>query len=409
MKRNKIIFFFATLLFLNACSNTENPEVVEELTFTNLTLADRENTGTAADINLTVFMDGTFEVIDEVRLFLINTQESANIDAALISGFSQSLLAGRSLDILLDADLKDTQGEVVEEGVPYQVVLQGIFSSGNTITSELSNTLTLANEIVVTTPKLQGDFNGMEDIAVGPEGELYIAGGGTAPEFVYKVTSEVNSTVFTRGHFQPVGIDVDSEGNVYVSNFNANSIQKITPTAAVTTFATSDALSGGGGIAINNEGVLFNAFFAGSTIFQITEGTVDSYVTDGSLQGLVGMTYDPEEDKLYASNFNDGTIFHVSSDGTRTLIADTPLSIGHLAYKNGLFYATGWHQHQVMEISKDGEITATIGTGVNGDRDGTEDATFNSPNGIAVSLDGKYVYVTQGNGKLRKIILPRAD
>lgn len=409
MKFNRFIFLCSSLLFVTACSSSEDPEVVEELTFTNLSLTDRENTGTVTDINFTASLSGTLDALTELRLFLIPAQGTIDTEAALSSGFSQTLLRGRSIDIMLEADLKDTEGEVVEEGVPYQVVLQGTFLSGATVASALSNTLILSNEIVVTTPVLQGNFNGMEDIAVGPDGELYIAGGGTAPDFVYKVTPGGNSTVFSNGHFQPVGIDVDDSGNVYVSNFNANNIQKITPTGTLSTYASSDALSGGGGIAINREGVLFNAFFAGSTIFQITEGTVDTYATDGSLQGLVGMTYDEDEDKLYAANFNDGTIFQISEDGTRTLIADTPLSIGHLAFKNGSFYATGWHQHQVMEISLTGEITATIGTGSPGDLDGSDNATFNAPNGVAVSLDGKYVYISQGNGKLRKIILARPN
>lgn len=249
----------------------------------------------------------------------------------------------------------------------------------------------------------------MEDIAVGPDGEIYVVGGDTAPEVVYKVTPGGSSSVFSSNHQQPVGIDIDADGNLYVSNFNATNIQKITPSGVVSTFATSEALSGGGGIAIDNNGVLFNAFFAGNTIFQITEGSVETYLSNGSLQGLVGMTYDPEEEKLYAANFNDGTIFHVDTDGSITIIANLPLSIGHLAYRDGFFYATNWFEHRVMQVSLNGEISATIGTGDNGDRDGSEDATFNSPNGIAVSLDSKYVYVSQGNGKLKKIILERAE
>lgn len=409
MKFTMRFSILASMLFVLACSDPDDPTAIEELTFTNLTLSDRENTGTATDINLTLSLSGSITEVSELNLFLINAEGTIDKNAALSSGFSQQILSGRSIDTFLNAELKDTNGEVVEEGVPYQAVLQGTFPSGTVFSSDLSNELTLANKMLVTTPKLQGNFNGMEDIAVGPDGELYVAGGGTAPDFVYKVTPGGSSTVFSNGHLQPVGIDIDAEGNVYVSNFNANNIQKITSAGIVSTFASSDALSGGGGIAINNEGVLFNAFFAGSTIFRITEGTVDNFVTDESLQGLVGMTYDPVEDKLYAANFNDGTIFHVAEDGSRTLIADTPLSIGHLAYSDGSFYATGWHNHQVMQISTTGEITATIGTGISGDQDGSDEATFNSPNGVAVSLDNKYVYISQGNGKLRKIILPRIN
>lgn len=409
MKSPKNIFIFLILLAF-ACGESEEPALVEELTFGELSLADLENTGNATDINLALSLEGSIAALTEMRVFLIKADGVVDKEAALQSTFSQTILPGRNIDIFLDATLMDTDGEVVNEGVPYQVVVEGTFPSGTTFSSELSNVLTLKNEIVLTTPVLQGNFNGMEDIIIDEQGQLYVAGGGTAPNTVYKITPGGNSTVFSSGHQQPVGIDIDLEGNIYVSNLNATTIQKITPVGTVSTFVSDEKLTGGGGIAIDEEGTLYNAFFAGTTLFRIKDGVLEEWITDESLRGLVGMTYDPEEDKLYAANFNSGTILHIKEDGTMTQIVDTPLSIGHVAYKDGFFYATGWHEHQVMQISLDGEITATIGiSGVMGDQDGSDQATFNSPNGIAVSPDGKYVYVSQGNGKLRKIVLTRSN
>jgi hypothetical protein len=71
-----------------------------------------------------------------------------------------------------------------------------------------------------------------------------------------------------------------------------------------------------------------------------------------------------------------------------------------------VFYATGFNEHKVFVVSMDGEILATIGNGNPATVDGTSSqSSFFNPNGIAVSKDGKYLFISQGDGALRKIVL----
>lgn len=402
-----LVSLFVIICFSSSCSEDESPEVEDELIFSNLSLTDLGNGGDASDFHLTGFLDGNIESLSSLKLFLIKGEEALDVDAVVASTSFQNLAVSKTLSIQIDSELEDSDSEVVTEDVPYQVIVQGTFSSGETFIEELSSAVMLKNEIVLTTPSLNGNFNATEDIVAAPDGTLYVAGGATDPNSIYKVSPNGESSIFSSGHSNPVGITIDKEGNLYASNFQATTIHKISASGVVSDFISDPLLSGGGGVAIDNDGVLYNAFFAKPTLFRYQNNVLDEFVNNSSFNGPVGMDYDPIEDQLYVSSFSNGKIFSIEKDGTITEIADTPASIGHLAYFNNHFFVTGWNEHKVYQVAADGEIVATLGSGVVGNRDGNENATFTNPNGIAVSPDGKYVYVSQGDGKLRKIILPR--
>jgi DNA-binding beta-propeller fold protein YncE len=205
-----------------------------------------------------------------------------------------------------------------------------------------------------------------------------------------------------------VGIALDTEGKIYSSNFNNTTIKKTTPVGVTSNLVTNNLLTGGGGLAFDNDGNLFNTFFSSATLYKITNGVVTEFTTSNLFNGPVGLTYDKVRGELYVASFNSGKILNVAVDGTVTEVADTPATIGHLAYANDHFYVTGWNEHKVYKVSLTGAIVETIGRGTNADLDGpAASAQFSQPNGIAVSPDGRYVFVSQGNGKLRKIIMAR--
>ncbi|MGL1885619.1 MAG: hypothetical protein OCD76_03815 [Reichenbachiella sp.] len=408
-----IYFAIIGLLIISACSDDPEESLLEStITFTQFQVSDIENLNNSADIYLRYAIGGDINTIDELRLLFSKSILSPEEALQIERNNYQRLTISQSLQTSLDENLTDTEGDMIEEGTSYQTYLLGVFQNDKIapILSEVS-TITLNNEILVTTPVLTGSFNASEDIVIGSDGTLYANGGGVSEKNLYKVTPEGVSTVLSNTQNGAVGITLDEDGNIYSSNYNSRVIQKVTPSGQASDFVSNSLLIGGGGLAFDNDGNLFNTFWAETTLFRIVDQVVEPFTTSAAFNGPVGVTYDKESEKLFVASFNSGKIFHISTDdGSVTEVADTPASIGHITYANGYFYVSGWNEHQVFQVSLDGQTIVTIGSGVSSHIDGTAStAGFVSPNGIEATSDGKHVYVTQGNGRLRKIIMARED
>lgn len=421
MKKRLLTFFsiaFLSLVTFSSCSDKEGEtiqpeeETKDSITFDDISVSDQENLNNSSDLLLSYSIEGDIDEVEEIRILMskssLTLQEAIEISNDHYQVFTTTELRLTSLG----ENLTDIDGDMIEEGTSYRAYLLVVFQNDQ-VESILSpeSTITLSNEIVVTTPLITGSFNATEDIVIASDGTLYANGGGSSESNLYKVTADGVGTVLSNAQNGAVGIALDEEGNIYSSNFNSTVIQKVTPSGVSTDFMSDSQLVGGGGLAFDNDGNLFNTFYASKSLFRITsDGMIEIFTTSNSFNGPVGMTYDKEGGKLYVSSFNDGKIFNVSSSGSVTQVADTPASIGHLSYSTGYFYVTGWNEHQVFQVSLDGKDIVTIGSGDSNHRDGTaSSASFINPNGIEATADGKYVYVTQGNGQLRKIIMAREE
>lgn len=408
-----LIFSFTTCLFFSCSDDTGGGVTgpVGELRFSNLTVTDLGNAGDASDVFLNYTLGSDLSILKELR-FMISPVELSQTQASQVASANyQTLSTTESFQNYLDENLMDTDGNVIREEVTYNLYALALFNDTE-IKSILSDPIifSLENETIVTTPTLSGTFNAMEDITIAQDGTLYANGGGSNPSALYKVTPTGESSILSNQMSHAVGIALDDAGNIYASSFTSAIIKKITPTGEASDFISDNRLSGGGGVAIDNDGNLFNTFFATATLYKFKDGTLEAFTSSSAFNGPVGVTYDKERNKLYVASFNTGKIFHISATGEVTEIADTPATIGHISYANDHFYITGWREHQVYQVSLDGQIIETIGLGVDGQLDGGPDrARFSQPNGIEASADGKYVYVTQGNGKLRKLIMARTN
>lgn len=418
----KTLFNLITITCLGyatSCSEVESSSGKEGTTvnLSAFNVADRENLGNSGDIYLNYSISGDISELNEVRLMVskstLTREEAENV--ASENYFVPELSS--SFQSIINENLLDVAGDLITEDELYNIYILMVFDGE--IVSELSEpvSLTLSNEIVVTTPTLSGSFNAMEDIVISSDGTLYVNGGGISETALYKVTSDGESSLLNNSMEGAVGIALDANENIYSSNFNARTIKKTTLSGTATDFVsvtndfdTDDRLVGGGGLAFDEEGYLYNTFWASSTLYRITPaGVIENFVTSSSLNGPVGVYYDRDDQELYVSNFTDGKILNVSTDdGTITTVVDTDISIGHLCVADGYFYATGWDEHVVNRVSPDGNKVEVIGSGLDGTTDGTvSEASFSQPNGIDATPDGKYIYVTQGDGKLRKIVLKR--
>ncbi len=119
---------------------------------------------------------------------------------------------------------------------------------------------------------------------------------------------------------------------------------------------------------------------------QIVSDALDSYVLDGTLVPVTPEGPIELADPGTALRFPGKVLVDTPRD--RLIVSDT----GH---------------HRILILSRDGQVSRVIGSGVEGRIDGSlSDASFFRPEGVAVSPDGQTIYVAdRANHLLRRIDL----
>jgi sugar lactone lactonase YvrE len=189
----------------------------------------------------------------------------------------------------------------------------------------------------------------------------------------------------------PVGIAVDSAGNVFVAETTNNVIRKITPAGVVTTFAGTALQIGStdgtgpaarfflpAGLAIDSADNLYLADSANNTIRKITPAGVVTTLAGAALQpGFTNATG-------AAARFT--TPFGVAVDGAgNVFVADSG-------------------NNAIRRITPGGVVTTVAGAAASGAIDGPAAAArFSQPRGVAVDAGGNLFVADYGNSTLRHI------
>ena len=267
----------------------------------------------------------------------------------------------------------------------------------------------------------------------------------------------------------PLGLAVDSEGNIFVGEQTGYRVRKITPAGVVTTIAgsgTATTVNGIGASASFNQvlGVTIDRFgniyafdlghyirklipipsnpftsytgslnvstiyantginsmrlgadygvvttFAGSGSGAVTNGTG----TAASFSNPEGVVYDPVSNCLYASERGGGTIRKITLAGVVTTLAS-----GFSALRNGItvdpagnvYVVQGANTNIINKITAAGVATVFAGSGATASTDGTgTNAAFNNPYGITCDPTGNYLYVSDAStNKIRRVTLAGA-
>lgn len=184
----------------------------------------------------------------------------------------------------------------------------------------------------------------------------------------------------------PTGIARDSKGNLFVSEYSANYIRKITPDGTVTTFAGTP----------------------------MVHGTNDGVGAEARFYGPEGLAIDSADTLYVADNFNY-TIRKITPDGTVTTLAGRPGVFGSTDGTNsgalfgqpaalavnadGYVFVAEWGNNLIRKISPGGVVT-TLGaiksklsrpTGIALDGSGGGFVTEESPGGLtAFSPNGVF-------------------
>jgi sugar lactone lactonase YvrE len=239
----------------------------------------------------------------------------------------------------------------------------------------------------------------------------------------------------------PTGLAADAQGNLFVADAGDNLIREITPAGVVTTIAGSDTTGYTDGIGaaatfFNPLGVAVDAndniyvADAGNNLVRLIKsgGTVSTFagsVNTGSSTTLSpfnnpsGIALAPNGNLLVA-NYLDDDILQVNASATISIFAgrDTvqgsangtalsatfyyPNSVATDA--NGNVYVSDGVNNLIRKIDVNGNVTTFAGSGTAGAIDSTGvNASFNGPAGLAVDATGNVYVADSNNNEIRKI------
>jgi hypothetical protein len=252
-------------------------------------------------------------------------------------------------------------------------------------------------------------LNGPYDVAVDSEGNLYIA--DTANVRIRKVTlAGVISTVAgngTQGYSgdggpatsaqinAAYGVAVDSEGNLFISDYDSGRVRKVTPAGVISTVAGNGTRGSGGdggqatlaqlnqpcGVAVDSEGNLYIADTSNNRIRKVTSGGVISTVAGNGTQGYNG-------------------------DGGQATLAQLFYPYGVAVDSAGNLYIADMGNSCIRKVTPAGVISTVAGNrtrGSGGDGGQATLAQLSMPTCVAVDSEGNLYIAATANDRIRKV------
>jgi hypothetical protein len=207
----------------------------------------------------------------------------------------------------------------------------------------------------------------------------------------------------------PVGIAIDSIGNLYVTDNGNNAIREITASGMVTTLAgggptlagymngttikDTAVFNGIFGIALNKSGAIFVSEYNNNAIREIKHDTVTTYAGYDTVGLDTAISFVPLGG--YVNGFVDTARFN------------NPTGIAFDASYN--LFVSDEYNNVIREVAKnDSTVNTFAGCDTIGTRDGNGDtAEFFNPLGIAY-YKGTFYVSDNGNNRIRKIAIPPA-
>jgi sugar lactone lactonase YvrE len=249
----------------------------------------------------------------------------------------------------------------------------------------------------------------------------------------------------------PLGVAVDSTGNVYIADEGNNRIRRVDATGVITTIAGSGVagFSGDGGqgalaalnhpqsVAVDRAGNVYIADtrnirvrrIGGDGLILTVAGTGQrGFAGDGGpatqaqMRAPHGLAVDPGGN-LFIADHGNNEIRKVDSRGiiTRSAGSAPPVGSGEggqataaglahprsvAADRKGNFYISDWNNNCVWKVTPQGIITTVAGTrapGFSGDGGAGAAAQLTAPHGIAVDAAGVVYIADQNNSRVRRV------
>jgi len=316
-------------------------------------------------------------------------------------------------------------------------------------------------------PATLATLSGPRGVAVDASGNLFIADTGNSR--IRKVapggmitTIVGDGTQGTQGDggpatsahlYVPTSVAVDTSGNLFISDLNANVIRKVSASGIITAvaggvvgglgdggLATSAELDFPAGIAVDVSGNLFIADSSHNRIRKVSASGIITTVAGNGEQGFSGddgsatlaQLHNPEGvavdafGNLFIADTSNSRVRKVSANGIIMTIAGNgnqftsgdggPATSEYLSAPVGVtvdalgnLFITDIGNNRVRKVSVSGTITTVAGSastsqgGFSGDGGPATSALLSSPTGVAVDASGNVFIADSGNNRIREV------
>jgi sugar lactone lactonase YvrE len=246
---------------------------------------------------------------------------------------------------------------------------------------------------------IPGKFEFIYELTIDSDGNIYVADGGN--NIIRKITPQGYISTFAGtatvagydnnipGKFNtPVGLTIDSDGNIYVADTENHVIRKITPQGYISTFAGTANVPGYD----NNIPGKFNRPF-GLTI----DSDNNIYVADGGNHLIRKIT--PQG---YVSTFAGTATVAGYLDG---IPGEFNTPVGLTIDSDDNIYVGDANNHLIRKITPQGYVSTFAGTANVPGYDNNIPGKFNYPQGLTIDSDGNIYVADTENHVIRKITM----
>ncbi|MDC8004010.1 T9SS type A sorting domain-containing protein [Aureisphaera galaxeae] len=272
------------------------------------------------------------------------------------------------------------------------------------ITLTMLISLTSISQTVTTVSEESPD----DGIALDSNGNVYLSEFSAGRILKYDTAGEM--TVFIEGLTSCNGIAFDSNDNLFVCDYFGQAIVKFDSDG--NQLASYPVTGNASGIIkdFDSDDMIFCTYDENSIYRLAIDGTITEIASGGDLNGPVGLAMG-DDGSLYAGNLNDAKIYRVSSSGALEFIAqivpgDGGSFLGFITYAQGSLWGTMLDSHEIYSINPNGidDITHFAGS-AEGSMDGDISvATFSFPSGILFNSAGDRMYITDSGTQNLRII-----
>jgi len=226
-------------------------------------------------------------------------------------------------------------------------------------------------------------------LALDAAGDLFVAD-YVAGKVVKITPGGVQTTVPATGLTAPIGVAVDGAGDVFIVDLNLPYAVKVTPSGVQTTVGSG--LNYPIGIALDGAGDVFIGDQNNNQVEKITPTGIQTTVPVTGLSQPWGVAVDAAGDVFIADGGSNNRVVEVTPGGVQTTVPTTGLGQPYdLAVDAaGDVFIADAPNSRVVEVSPSG-VQSTVGTGLN------------YPSGVTVDTTGDVFIGDQGSGQVFEV------